>query len=113
MQQRQDAVQTNRAALDTALKAADRWMQRQKSLEAQLKANAAGRLAQTLEDGAPCPVCGAVHHPHPAPFAESDATDKTLRQAQAEQQRAQRAADCGEGSDRSPRTRTSGGSARA
>ncbi|MCH4072121.1 AAA family ATPase [Pseudoramibacter sp.] len=93
MQQRQDAVQTNRAALDTALKAADRWMQRQKSLEAQLKANAAGRLAQTLEDGAPCPVCGAVHHPHPAPFAESDATDKTLRQAQAEQQRAQRAAD--------------------
>lgn len=93
MQQRQDAVHHNRSTLDAALKSAREWTQRQKSLEAQLKANAAGRLAQTLADGEPCPVCGAVHHPHPAPFSESDATDKALRQAQTEQQQAQRAAD--------------------
>ncbi|MGN0194100.1 MAG: AAA family ATPase [Pseudoramibacter sp.] len=93
MQRREDAVETNQSALDAALKTADQWTRRQKALEDQLKATAAGRLAQTLHDGEPCPVCGAVHHPAPAPFSESGATDKALREAQAKQQQAQREAD--------------------
>ena len=38
----------------------------------------AGVLAAALRDGAPCPVCGAIDHPHPAVRSESAPTEAEL-----------------------------------
>lgn len=41
----------------------------------------AGIIAQTLEEGQPCPVCGALSHPHPAKKSEQAPTEAELKQA--------------------------------
>lgn len=45
----------------------------------QYDCNQAGLLARTLEEGKPCPVCGAIIHPHIAKFEESDITQEMLK----------------------------------
>lgn len=41
----------------------------------------AGILARGLEDGKPCPVCGALSHPSPAPWSESIPGEAELEEA--------------------------------
>lgn len=59
----------------------DAWMRAQ-----------AGILAQQLEEGAPCPVCGSKRHPAPAQIGENAPTEAQVKQAQANRDRREREA---------------------
>jgi exonuclease SbcC len=62
--------------------------------------NQAGILASTLQDGKPCPVCGAVSHPSPAKLTSTDISEEKLKSLKdasekARQQREAQSARCG------------------
>lgn len=55
-----------------------------KRMEDSYFAASAGRLAQGLDEGIPCPVCGATHHINLAVLHEGAPTDEAIEQARNE-----------------------------
>jgi len=83
---------------------------RQTRQEAQqaLLAGQASRLAAGLAAGAPCPVCGATDHPHPAAHVEGLPADEDLEQAERRERLAQQALDEARRGAEASRTRLAG-----
>ena len=75
------SVQDRQQAFNTALQLQRQTQQRRLSMQA-------ADLAQQLQEGQPCPVCGAVHHPSPAAMQTPGTTDEQIEQLTAQAQRA-------------------------
>lgn len=61
------------------------WEQTQKTLaetRTRFFAHQAGFLASSLTEGQPCPVCGSVHHPSPAPLPVDAPSEEQLKKAE-------------------------------
>lgn len=75
-----------------AQQAEERYFTREKpaydQIERQFFQSMAGNLARRLEPQKPCPVCGALEHPHPAACTEDTVTEEQFQKARESQQRA-------------------------
>lgn len=58
--------------------------------ENQLACNRAGILAQGLNEGEPCPVCGSLHHPSPASLPATGITEEQVKRLRQTEQQAQK-----------------------
>lgn len=72
-------LERNLADEKEILTAAGKKLERLKFLQ---RAGMAAKLAETLVDGEPCPVCGAVSHPKPAIATENIPDDKEIEDAE-------------------------------
>ena len=83
---RQKAQEVYRRAAQSADAAREDSAQKHRAfLDAQ-----AGLLSQELQEGAPCPVCGSLDHPHPAPRPTHAPTQAQMEQSRQSQEQATR-----------------------
>ena len=85
------------AAMDDALAAytearsvEERLSGRAQELRRRFNDEQAGVLASSLRDGEPCPVCGALTHPHPAQCAPDAPDEKAVKDAEKKARAAQK-----------------------
>lgn len=65
--------------------------EKRRGAETVLERCRAGILAQGLEEGKKCPVCGSVHHPEPAVLPEESVSEEMFSELQEEEKRAENA----------------------
>ena len=78
-----------RVSMNSAQTELDSGKRHYASMEGEFYATFAGHVAQKLEDGKPCPICGSEHHPHPAELKEGAITQADLDEYKAKVEKLQ------------------------
>lgn len=88
----QQDVKSAQTAYEQAWKHAAQQERSYSGLQRAFWEEQAGLLAQELEEGQPCPVCGSIHHPALAPLSPHAPTEVELKQAKTDWDQAQQVA---------------------
>lgn len=89
----EEETKRRQAAAEAARKARDAQKEKADAVRKSYIDGQAFLLAEGLEDGVPCPVCGAIHHPAPARGGDHVAKAEDVERAQKEYERASAAYD--------------------
>ena len=87
-----EALETLQESCNRSIAVAEQCARKYNELNAAFLREQAGILAEGLEDGKPCPVCGATSHPSPAEKSSHAPTEKELNDAKKEADSAQETA---------------------
>lgn len=88
--ERKDAADAARDAYTRALSEEEHLSAEAQELRRRFNDEQAGVLASSLRDGEPCPVCGALTHPHPAQCAPDAPDEKAVKDAEKKARAAQK-----------------------
>ncbi len=89
----QAACKQYRSAMDDVSKASSQLSAKKTAydqLQLAFVCEQAGIMAETLEEGQPCPVCGSTHHPHKAVKSTTAPTEVVVKAAKADMDNAQK-----------------------
>ena len=92
LNEEQEKLTTLQAAFQTALGTSNRLLRAYNDKNTAFLREQAGIMAGTLAEGAPCPVCGSIHHPRLATLSENAPTEADVKAAKAEYERADKEA---------------------
>ena len=81
LEKRQKALEQQRQRRELLLQASDRADSEYLAAKEGYYRSQAGLLAAALEDGKPCPVCGALTHPHKAQLTDDAVTREAMEAA--------------------------------
>lgn len=82
MPEKRQALETAQGAYLKAREHAEQCRQEADNLRRQFNDGQAGILAENLEEGKPCPVCGSVHHPEKAVRSEHTPDEASVKKAE-------------------------------
>lgn len=88
--ERKDAADAARDAYTRARSEEEHLFAEAQELRRRFNDEQAGVLASTLHEGEPCPVCGALTHPHPAQCAPDAPDEKAVKDAEKKARAAQK-----------------------
>lgn len=88
LNEEQEKLTTLQAAFQTALDTSNRLLRAYNDKNTAFLREQAGIMASTLAEGAPCPVCGSIHHPSLATLSENAPTEADVKAAKAEYEKA-------------------------